>query len=118
QRLEFMQYAASLNVPGRYLAETIPILKYLPDFLSPTNAEIRRRGRVEAQVNMHLVQMVQDEMDAAKREGTTVPDSLTKLLLQARAEDPASFDILSKRNFSYVPASLFGAGSDTTASTL
>jgi cytochrome P450 len=118
QRLEFMQYAASLNVPGRYLAETIPVMKYLPDFLSPTNAEIRRRGRVEAQVNMNLVQLVQDEMDAAKRQGTTVPDSLTKLLLQARAENPASFNILSKRDFSFVPASLFGAGSDTTASTL
>lgn len=39
-------------------------------------------------------------------------------MLKAREADPESFSLLDDRNFSYTPASLFGAGSDTTASVL
>lgn len=116
-RLEAMQYAASLNVPGRYLAETIPWLKYVPNFLAPWKAEIQRKGREEGEMNMELVREVEEEIKHAKHP-SDVPDSLTKLLLEARKSDPQTFDVLSERDFSYVPASLFGAGSDTTASTL
>jgi cytochrome P450 len=117
QRLEFMQYSASLNVPGRYLAESIPWLKYVPDFLAPWKAEIQRKGREEAATNVALLRRVQDELRNAKRP-SDVPDSLSKLLLEARETDPDTFGVLSERDFSFVPASLFGAGSDTTASTL
>ncbi|KAJ5938151.1 Cytochrome P450 [Penicillium verhagenii] len=117
QRLDFMQYSASLNVPGRYLAETIPWLKHIPNILAPWKAEIQRRGREEAAVNMSLVNQVKADLNAAKSP-SDIPDSLSKLLLQARDADPASFGALSERDFSFVPASLFGAGSDTTASTL
>lgn len=117
QRLEFMQYSASLNVPGRYLAEMIPWLKYVPNCLAPWKAEIQRRGREEAATNMALLRQVQDELRAAKNT-SDVPNSLSKLLLEARDADPDTFGVLSERDFSFVPASLFGAGSDTTASTL
>ena len=117
QRLDFMQYSASLNVPGRFLAETIPSLKHVPNFLAPWKAKIQRRGREEASMNMALLRRVQDELRIAKSP-SEVPDSLTKLLLQARDADPTTFGGLSERDFSFVPASLFGAGSDTTASTL
>lgn len=114
QRLDFMQYSASLNVPGRYLAESIPALKYVPNILAPWKRAIQAKGRVEADSNMSLVREVQNEM-ATKKD---LPDSLTKLLLKARDKDPASFSLLSEKDFSFIPASLFGAGSDTTASTL
>ncbi|KAJ5658212.1 Cytochrome P450 [Penicillium longicatenatum] len=117
QRLEFMQYSASLNVPGRYLAESIPLLKHIPDIFAPWKVEIQRRGREEAAVNMNLINQVKTELSTAKS-SSDVPDSLSKLLLQARDADPTSFETLSERDFSFVPASLFGAGSDTTASTL
>jgi cytochrome P450 len=117
QRLDFMQYSASLNVPGRFLAETVPWLKHVPNFLAPWKAEIQRRGRKEASTNMELLRGVEDDIRNAKRP-SDIPDSLTKLLLQARAADPTTFGGLSERDFSFVPASLFGAGSDTTASTL
>jgi cytochrome P450 len=116
QRMSFMHYAASLNVPGAYLVESIPALKYLPNWIAPWKAEIQRRGRQEAAVNMQLVRDVQQDIMAAK--GGAVADSLTKQLLEARAADPGSFSLLSDRDFSFIPASLFGAGSDTTASTL
>lgn len=116
QRMDFMQYAASLNVPGAYLVESIPALKYLPNWLAPWKAEIQKEGRKEAAVNMQLVRDVQQ--DVANAKDGAVPDSLTKQLLEARDADPGSFSLLSERDFSFIPASLFGAGADTTASTL
>merc|ERR1711939_376288 len=74
-------------------------------------------GDEEGQANVALVEMVKEEMAASKAHGQTdaVPDSLCKLLLELKEKEPLP---LSEKHFSYVPASLFGAGSDTTASTL
>ena len=112
-----MQYMASLNVPGAYLVETIPALKYIPNLLAPWKAEIQRRGRMESRANMRLVDIVKQDIANAK-DPEKIPSSLTKQMLDARAADPSSFALLSDRDFSYIPASLFGAGSDTTSSTL
>ena len=117
QRLEYMQYSASLNIPGKFLVESFPWLKYIPNFLAPWKAEIQRRGRGEAAMNLDLLRRVKDDIRNASSPNT-VPNSLTKLLLEAQKSDPTTFDVLSERDFSFVPASLFGAGSDTTASTL
>jgi cytochrome P450 len=116
-RLAFMQYSASLNVPGAYLVESLPFLKHIPNVLAPWKAEIQRNGRKEDAMNMQLVRDVQADLSSAS-DPSAVPDSLCKLLLQQRAADPDTFSLLTDRDFSYIPASLFGAGSDTTASTL
>lgn len=115
QRFKFMHYSSSLNVPGKYMVESFPFLKNVPDFLAPWKAEIKAHGREEAAVNMALVDVVRSDLARAKRQGDDVPDSLCKLLLELREKEHIP---LSDRNFSYIPASLFGAGSDTTASTL
>jgi cytochrome P450 len=115
QRFKFMQYASSLNVPGKYQVESFPILKHVPDVLAPWKAEIKAHGREEAAANMALVEGVRSDMARAKTRGDDVPDSLCKLLLELREKEHIP---LSDRDFSYIPASLFGAGSDTTASTL
>ncbi|BAE63236.1 cytochrome P450 [Aspergillus flavus] len=119
QRLDFMQYASSLNVPGAHLVESFPVLKHLPDWIAPWKAEIKRRGRLEAEANMTLVRVVQQDVESAKESPGAEPlfNSLTKQLLETRDSDPTAFP-LSERDFSYIPASLFGAGSDTTSSTL
>lgn len=95
----------------------MPWLKHLPSVIAPWKAEIQRRGRLEAATNMSLVEDVKSDLARAK-DPASVPDSLTKLLLLNRAADPGSFSLLSDRDFSFIPASLFGAGSDTTASTM
>lgn len=82
-----MQYAASLNVPGAYLVESFPILKHVPNFLAPWKAEVQRRGREEAAVNMDLVRVVQRDIQTVKTPDS-VPTSLCKQLLEARAADP------------------------------
>lgn len=115
QRFKFMHYAASLNVPGKFLVESFPILKHIPDILAPWKAEIKAHGREEAAANMALVNVVRDDLARAKTKGDDIPASLCKLLLELREKEPIP---LSDRDFSYIPASLFGAGSDTTASTL
>lgn len=151
QRFEFMQYSASLNVPGRYLVESLPWLKHIPDFLAPWKADIKAHGRREAEANAALMDLVRDDMERASRasaelaqaataaaatteDGSTgtnanlsptrrqdlerqsqIPDSLCKILLEMRQTEEIP---LTNRDLSYIPASLFGAGSDTTASTL
>lgn len=117
QRFEFMHYSASLNVPGRYLVESMPILKHVPDFLAPWKADIKNHGRREAAANMALTEIVKCDIARAQASGTVdeLPDSLCKILLKMRASEDIP---LSDRDFSFIPASLFGAGSDTTASTM
>ena len=115
QRLEFMQYAAELNVPGAYLVESFPIMKYIPRALAPWKREMQDRGYVEAASNIALVEMVKRDIAYGKEKGEAVPDSLCKLILQIREKEGVA---LSDRDFAFIPSSLFGAGSDTTASTL
>jgi cytochrome P450 len=115
QRFEFMQHSASLNVPGRYAVESFPFLKHLPNALAPWKKDIQVHGKKEAAANMALVDLVQQDLARAKTQGADIPDSLCKMLLELRETQNIP---LSDRDFSYIPASLFGAGSDTTASTL
>jgi cytochrome P450 len=121
ERLAFMHKSASLNVPGRYLAESFPLLKHTPLFLAPWKRDVKHHGALEARANARLVEYVKTRMAAAaeRSEGTPpIPQSLCAQLLARRAADPAQFALLSDRDFSFIPASLFGAGADTTASTL
>ncbi|KAF2453998.1 cytochrome P450 [Lineolata rhizophorae] len=117
QRFEFMQYSASLNVPGRYAVESFPFLKHMPDFLAPWKRDIKEHGKLEANANLALLDVVSQDMARAKATSQleSLPDSLCKLLLELRETQHIP---LSDRDFAFVPASLFGAGSDTTASTL
>ncbi|GAB7355126.1 hypothetical protein MBLNU459_g5701t1 [Dothideomycetes sp. NU459] len=114
-RFEFMHYMASLNVPGRYLCESVPLLKHVPAALAPWKREIQAMGAREAAANLALWDLVKADLAAARHDKAPVPDSLTKLVLELREKEDIP---LSEQQLSYTPASLFGAGSDTTASTL
>ncbi|MCJ1311157.1 hypothetical protein MMC25_004827 [Agyrium rufum] len=115
ERFRFMQTAANLNVPGKYLVETLPFLKHVPTFLAPWKRGMIESGKEEAEANVRLLRLVEKEIAHAKETGAQVADSLTKLILELREKEHIP---LSERDFSYIPSSLFGAGSDTTASTL
>lgn len=115
ERLEFMHFMASLNVPGAYLAESFPILKYVPNFLAPWKRKIQKMAEKEARSNMKLVENVRRDLKTGQEEGKNVPGSLTRLLLDVKKKEGIA---LSEKHFSFIPASLFGAGADTTASTL
>lgn len=117
ERFKFMHYQASLNVPGKYMAETFPALAKLPSFLTPWKKEVQHMGALEGGANLNLLNMVKQDIATAKARGEleSLPNSLCRLLLDMKEKEPVP---LSETHFSYVPASLFGAGSDTTASTL
>lgn len=115
QRTDFMQYAASLNVPGAYAVESFPFLKHLPNVIAPWKKTIQDKGKDEAQANIALLHQVERDVEAAKESGDAdISASLARNLLKMREKEGTT---LSQRDFAGIPASLFGAGSDTTAST-
>lgn len=115
QQLHFMQFMASLNVPGAYLAESFPILKYVPQSLAPWKREIYNTAALSSAATIELVEGVRRDLQSGKEKGVEVPPSLAQTLLGIKETEGVS---LSDRDFSNIPVSLFGAGSDTTASTL
>ena len=113
-RFKFMQFMATLNVPGAYMAESFPILRYLPDFVAPWKREIRRNAALEAASSMGLVEGV--KLDLQRRDKRIpITTSLTQILLSIQEIEEIA---LSDKDFAQLPASLFGAGSDTTASSM
>ena len=100
-RFRFMHFQASLNIPGKYLAETFPVLKNVPSVLMPWKKEVQEMGSMEGRANVELLEMVKKEIaDAkAKSEEEAVPDSLCKLLLEMREKEDVP---LSETHFSYV----------------
>jgi cytochrome P450 len=104
--------------PGNFLAETFPLLAYLPDWLTPWKLEVRERGNTEAAHNISLVNTVKADIALAAKNGTETPSNLTKLMLQWKDTGAKGMDFLTERWFAAVPGGLFGAGSDTSAATL
>jgi cytochrome P450 len=119
QRMKLMHIMASLNVPGRYLAESFPILASIPDALAPWKRQVKRWGDENQEADAQLLNYVREDMENAKKPGAPpLANSLAKQLLEQRAADPSLFALLGERDFNGLPASIFGAGADTTASTL
>jgi len=110
-----MHFMASLNVPGAYLAESFPILKYLPNFLAPWKKEVEDRGKAEGVSNLELFEGIEEEVAGEKAGARQIPESLAKMLVELQEKEPIPMD---KTDLSFVPGGLFGAGSDTTASSL
>lgn len=116
---EAMEFAGSLNVPGAYLVETFPILKYVPTFLAPWKQLVQRRSKQDAEFFGNLALEVKERDEAGK----TVPDCFVKSLVDTSMKE------LTFREFAWVTQAIvspvfgllmrkFGAGSDTTAATL
>ena len=80
---------------------------------------MKRWGDENQQADAQLMNYVREDMENAKKPGAPpLANSLAKQLLEQRAADPAAFTLLGERDFNGLPASIFGAGADTTASTL
>ncbi|RFU29884.1 hypothetical protein B7463_g6479, partial [Scytalidium lignicola] len=115
KRLDLMQFMASLNVPGAYMAESFPILKYIPNILAPWKKKVEDHGREEGLANLELFEGLEEEVAGEKAGARQLPESLAKMLVELGEKEPIPLD---KTDLSFVPAGLFGAGSDTTASTM
>lgn len=116
QRLDFMQFSGSLNTPGAYLAESFLVLEHVPEVIARWKKEIRRNAALEVVSSLALVENdVKTDIQIRKEKGQEVAPFLTQTLLAFRAKEGIG---LSEEDFSHLPSSLFGAGSETTTSTM
>jgi hypothetical protein len=72
-----MEFVGSLNVPGAYLVETFPFLKYIPTFLAPWKKTVEKRGKEDAEFFGNLALEVKER----EEKGTSVPDCFVKTLV-------------------------------------
>ncbi|KAF8867186.1 cytochrome P450, partial [Acephala macrosclerotiorum] len=117
KRKYFLRYAAQLIVPGAYLVEAFPFLNYLPDFLARWKIPVREMGRLNAEYDISLVNVVKQDI---KTGGGKASGSLTEnMLLAAQVGDEDLKTLLENpHHIAGLPASLFAAGSSTTISSL
>jgi hypothetical protein len=73
-----MEFVGSLNVPGAYLAETFPFLKYIPTFLAPWKRTVQRKSKEDAEFFGNLALEVKQREDMGK----PVPDCFVKSLIE------------------------------------
>ncbi|KAK7515414.1 putative cytochrome P450 [Phyllosticta citriasiana] len=102
-----MKYIGSLNVPGKYLVETFPILKHVPYVLAPWKREVKQNGK----------RFTDSALAQDKQAASAAPSlSLANHLIERRG---AQSDLaISRTVFAFIPAALFGGGTDTTVGML
>lgn len=91
-----MEFIGSLNVPGAYLAETLPFLARLPEFLAPWKGLVKKRGIEDANLFGNLGMEVKERADAGK----PVPDCFVKSVIDVI---PQSCGPISTLIFSHTP---------------
>jgi hypothetical protein len=96
---EAMEFAGSLNVPGAYLVETFPILKYVPTFLAPWKQVVQKRSKQDAEFFGNLALEVKERDEAGK----TVPDCFVKSLVDTSMKE------LTFREFAWVTQAIVSA---------
>ncbi|KAH7380908.1 cytochrome P450 [Cadophora sp. MPI-SDFR-AT-0126] len=115
KRQFLFRVAAKIMAPGAYLVETLPYLLHLPDFLSRWKEYPLRMGRELAAFDISLVDAVKEDV---KEDKGMIQVSLTETMLDLKKKGEAGADTLAEAHFAAIPAVLFGAGSETTNSTL
>ena len=103
-----MEYMASLNVPGAYLAESIPWLTRIPLILAPWKRTVLQKREEAERLFLSQTDFVKQKMDL--KQG---PSCFSQYAWSVR--DEFGF---SDSEFAYVTGALFGAGSDTSSATL
>ncbi|KAJ6560734.1 cytochrome P450 [Mycena sp. CBHHK59/15] len=101
-------FLTSINIPGKYLVESVPALLYLPSFLTPwRTAALKQRARdIE-----YLTRLVQ-EVKAKMEKGRAAPSFCRQLIEDRKKNDMTDLEI------AYTCGTPFGAGVETTAGTL
>ncbi|KAJ7111970.1 cytochrome P450 [Mycena epipterygia] len=105
---ETQDFLTSINIPGKYLVESIPALLYLPNFLTPwRTAALKQRAR-DIEYLTRLVKEVKTKMANGR-----APRSFCRQLLEDREKND-----MSELEIGYTCGTPFGAGVETTAGTM
>ncbi|KAF7325871.1 Cytochrome P450 [Mycena kentingensis (nom. inval.)] len=105
---ETQEYLTSINIPGKYLVESIPALLYLPNFITPWRTEALKQRAKDMEYLTRLVNEVKAKMDR----GHAQPSFCRQLIEERDKNDMDDLEI------AYTCATPFGAGVETTAGSL
>ncbi|KAG8684080.1 hypothetical protein FRC08_013914 [Ceratobasidium sp. 394] len=111
---EYMIAIGEATVPGRWLVETIPLLRFIPSWMP--GAGFKRQAEAWGRMTTKYRQGPFDVVVKKLVEGTAEPCFVSKLL---EPEDTAHIvDAEEKEMIKSIASSLFGAGAHTTAAIL
>ncbi|KAJ7683714.1 cytochrome P450 [Mycena rosella] len=102
------QFLTSINIPGKYLVESIPALLYLPNILTPWRTAALKQRAIDIEYLTRLVKEVQTKMENGR-----APHSFCRQLIEDREKHE-----MSELEIAYTCGTPFGAGVETTAGTL
>ncbi|CCO29706.1 O-methylsterigmatocystin oxidoreductase Short=OMST oxidoreductase [Rhizoctonia solani AG-1 IB] len=108
---EFMSAVSEAILPGRWLVETIPSMRYIPSWFP--GATFKRKAEKWAKMTAKHRQGPFDYVLKHMIEGTAEPSFTSKLLEPA---DGSQVSESEKEMIKIVASHLYGAGADTTAS--
>ncbi|GAA6032480.1 hypothetical protein JCM8097_004781 [Rhodosporidiobolus ruineniae] len=103
-----MDVLTSVNIPGKYLVEALPILLKLPNFLTPWRTYAIEQRQRDVELYIGLVNEVKEKMAAG-----TAPFSFAKQLI----ENQEKFG-MTDLEVAYTCSTPFGAGVETSSGTL
>ncbi|KAJ7145079.1 cytochrome P450 [Mycena crocata] len=105
---ETIDFLTSINIPGKYLVESIPALLYLPNFLTPWRAAALKQRTRDIEYLTRLVREVKTKMEKGR-----APQSFCRQLI----EDATKND-MDELEIAYTCSTPFGAGVETSAGSL
>ncbi|BGP32800.1 hypothetical protein JCM10296v2_004584 [Rhodotorula toruloides] len=103
-----MDVLTSVNIPGKYLVESLPIMLKLPNFLTPWRQYALEQKQRDIDLYLGLVQEVKDKMARG-----TAPYSFAKQLIEEKEKWG-----MSDLEIAYTCSTPFGAGVETSSGTL
>ncbi|KAJ7227468.1 cytochrome P450 [Mycena pura] len=101
-------FLISINIPGKYLVESIPALLYLPHFLTPWRTAALKHRAIDIEYLTRLVNEVKSKM----KNGRAQLSFCRQLLENREKNDMTDLEI------AYACGTPFGAGADTTTGSL
>lgn len=107
---------ASTTLPGKWLVDIVPWLKYLPDWVPGTGFKsVARRARLVVKTSAEVpFRFAKERASEMGYRMTQSEPSMVVELLRTRHDDKS----ISDEDIQWAVASLYGAGIDTTGSTL
>ncbi len=105
-----MTMLTNVNIPGKYLVESLPLLKHTPELLAPWKTMVRQQRKRDVAYLTGLVDEVKDKMARG-----VAPNSFAKQLLEQRAAGKLD---MTELEIAYACGTPFGAGVETSSGTL
>ncbi|KAJ7888809.1 cytochrome P450 [Mycena leptocephala] len=105
---ETQDFLTSINIPGKYLVESLPALLYLPNFLTPWRTAALQQRERDIEYLTRLVQEVKTKM----ANGRATPSFCRQLIEEREKNNMSDLEI------GYTCGTPFGAGVETTTGSL